>query len=316
MRQQSNLPLSILLSVCLFSLARGETIYFLVAEIAPAQNHSYVLPLSEPNNIAHARDLIKYGTSAGPHNIVAQIACGADGINRNFVARSKPLWAWHVTNFVEFNNLVTIFNGSPAIVQNDCEWWMNNRGGQIGFLNYTVVGELGTDPNHWRRDFDSDEDVDLGDFAWLGMHWWWQDCNQPDWCNGADLDNSGTVDLSDLAVFMESWLSTFADEPLWFESWDNPRQCHGDAADDLTGSYFTGYTYVGATDLAILWSVKENAEPGCWPAKSGHCFNYIPCVDFDHDLDVDDLDVDIMARWFEVKEPPHGPGVPADCPQR
>jgi len=42
--------------------ASGETVYFLVAEAnTPAHGDSYVLPLTEPNDIAHARDLVKYG---------------------------------------------------------------------------------------------------------------------------------------------------------------------------------------------------------------------------------------------------------------
>ena len=311
MKREHNLVILALLLACLTCHVSAETVYFLVAEITPYENHSYVLPLSEPNDIAHARALIKFGPSIGRSTAIAEMNCGADGINRNFVARSKPAWAWHVTNFVEFNSVVTIFDGSPVIVQNDCEWWMNNKGGQIGFLNYTVVAELGTDPNHWKRNFNSDEDVDFDDFAWVGMHWWQQDCNQPDRCNGTDLDNSGTVDLSDLAIFMESWLSPFADEPWWFECWGNPRQCHGDADGSVEGTPMAGLYWVGVNDLYIFHVVWTMAET--WPLKCGD-INYVPDVDFDRDCDVDDIDGFILQTWFGVKEPPNGPGVPPDCP--
>ena len=51
----------ILLAVCFTSLSYGETVYFVVGEIDPNYNSSYVLPLTDDYNIAHARDLIKYG---------------------------------------------------------------------------------------------------------------------------------------------------------------------------------------------------------------------------------------------------------------
>jgi len=53
---------------------------------------------------------------------------------------------------------------------------------------------------------DIDGDVDFGDYAMFAIHWAGVDCNEPDWCEGADLDKSGFVDLDDLADFAEHWL--------------------------------------------------------------------------------------------------------------
>ena len=39
-------------------------------------------------------------------------------------------------------------------------------------------------------------------------HWLEDNCNQDnDFCQGADLDISGKVDVDDLAIFLESWLA-------------------------------------------------------------------------------------------------------------
>jgi murein DD-endopeptidase MepM/ murein hydrolase activator NlpD len=57
-----------------------------------------------------------------------------------------------------------------------------------------------------RCDFDSDGDVDFADLAKLSYHWLSQDCNYPDWCEGADLNYNHFVDLIDISLFAEHWL--------------------------------------------------------------------------------------------------------------
>src|SRR5947207_540847 len=76
--------------------------YFEVAEPTGRAVHhdAYVLPLTEPDDIEHARDLIARGPDAAGASIVfAGIAPGADGINRNPLAPGLPQWSWHVTDF-------------------------------------------------------------------------------------------------------------------------------------------------------------------------------------------------------------------------
>jgi len=48
-----------LLTACFISRSYGETIYFIVGEIDPNYNSSYVLPLTDANAIAAARFLIE-----------------------------------------------------------------------------------------------------------------------------------------------------------------------------------------------------------------------------------------------------------------
>ena len=55
-------------------------------------------------------------------------------------------------------------------------------------------------------DFDNDTDVDFADLAKISYHWLSQDCNYPDWCEGADLNYNHFVDLIDLSLFAEHWL--------------------------------------------------------------------------------------------------------------
>jgi len=55
-------------------------------------------------------------------------------------------------------------------------------------------------------DLNGDGTVNLEDFAVLASYWMNEDvCSPPDWCQGADFDRSGTIDLLDLATFIESW---------------------------------------------------------------------------------------------------------------
>jgi hypothetical protein len=91
---------------------------------------------------------------------------------------------------------------------------------------------------------------------------------------------------------------------LWFPCWANPRQCHGDADGLMEGTPFTGFYYVGTNDLLILGAAMGTVFPNP---------GYNPCADFDRDGDVDLADQAILTVWWQVKDPPNGPGVPADC---
>ena len=68
---------------------------FLVAERPGAELHndSYVIPLTDPDLIAQAHELIS------THNkiVVARIAAGKDGVNRDYKDVLHPEWSWHVT---------------------------------------------------------------------------------------------------------------------------------------------------------------------------------------------------------------------------
>ena len=104
------------------------------------------------------------------------------------------------------------------------------------------------------------------------------------------------------------------------ECWCYARQCWGDAAGDRTGSLFTGYTWVGLTDLdifAVAWNVLEPTKgPGIATIPNGIC------ADFNHDQTgslftgytrVGLTDLTVFAASWNVLEPTKGPGIPGDC---
>lgn len=303
MRKRIALIVLASLGACLISQARGRTVYFLVGEYPgfEAHNDSYVLPLSEPNDIAHARDLITLGPTGRESIVVADIACGPDGINRDYLRTGEPFWCWHVTEFDEFADItIEILDGWPGHVNEHCEFF-NNR---IGFWTYTVVAELGTDLEPACGLGPSDY-IDFGQFAQFCDSWGRQDCHEPDWCAGSDSDKNGCVDFNDIATFAGAWLEPIEPEPIWFDCWNCPTQCYGDADCSSEGGGMWRYP-VYTMDLAVITSV---ANSGMWPA----CYcnsNYNPCADFDRDLDVDDRDLEILQTWFGVRN------VPANCPSR
>jgi hypothetical protein len=57
-------------------------------------------------------------------------------------------------------------------------------------------------------DLNKDDAVNISDLAWFCYHWLEQDCNQPNWCGGADLNYSESVDFLDFAIFAQNWLWT------------------------------------------------------------------------------------------------------------
>ncbi len=80
----------------------------------------------------------------------------------------------------------------------------------VGFYDYSISWD---DPNYFlsfshspTRDLYFDEKVNFIDFAIFASRWDAVDCNDPNWCDGADLDRDGEVDCNDLGLFVEYWL--------------------------------------------------------------------------------------------------------------
>jgi len=80
----------------------------------------------------------------------------------------------------------------------------------VGFYDHSVSW---IDPvyyltfSHVRtRDFNKDTRVDFTDFTVLASYWQVAECNDPNWCEGTDLDIDGYVDPNDLKLFVDYWL--------------------------------------------------------------------------------------------------------------
>jgi len=56
------------------------------------------------------------------------------------------------------------------------------------------------------RDLDHNEVVNFQDFNLFSRQWLAQDCTEPSWCNGADIDQDGQVGIDDVVLFAEYWL--------------------------------------------------------------------------------------------------------------
>ena len=208
-----NLLFLFILATCLSSTVCAETVYFLVGEIfdPPYLNNSYVLPLTDPYDIAHARDLIEYGSGIGEAIVVASIdhwdPNNGINTNRDYLQPGIPAWSWYVTEFGGFADFtIEILDGDPSAVEDDVEWWIQNTGGLIGFWSYTVVAELGTDLEPWNCDLTIDGIVDPNDLTWFTSHWLDSGCGHRYYCEGTDIDGSGEVDFKDFAIFANNWL--------------------------------------------------------------------------------------------------------------
>jgi hypothetical protein len=83
----------------------------------------------------------------------------------------------------------------------------------VGFYEYNDYTTSWTEPNYLitfsnvpTRDLNSDDVVNFLDFAIFASKWNDADCNDPNWCQGADIDRDGNVDYNDLSLFVEYWL--------------------------------------------------------------------------------------------------------------
>jgi hypothetical protein len=204
----SRLGLIILVVLALGAAAQAETVYFLVSKVLVgcSEGYGYVLPLTEPADIEHARVLCCSGPfPGGPQPIIiADIRWDVHGmnINRNYCHPAAPSWSWYVSEFLGFGDRAAeICDGNPWDPE-DPSW---AGGGTICFWTYTVVEELGTDLDPWCYALKPDCVADLNDLRIIASHWLESGCEYPGWCGGADVNVSGEVDGIDFALLAEKW---------------------------------------------------------------------------------------------------------------
>jgi subtilisin family serine protease len=68
--------------------------------------------------------------------------------------------------------------------------------------------DLSSYPPCWPRgDFNRDYSVDMNDLAIFVDNWLCADCNIPNWCQKTDLDFSSMVQMADFAFFADNWMT-------------------------------------------------------------------------------------------------------------
>ncbi|MHC4640222.1 MAG: hypothetical protein ACYS32_01160 [Planctomycetota bacterium] len=135
--------------------------------------------------------------------------------------RDSSIWGFDLYTFLPFYTLINNIFDDSTVPGNwfVIDYYANEAGEcNVGFYDYDISW---TEPNYLvifsnvpTRDLNSDGVVDFHDFALFSSQWSDYDCDDPDWCSGADIDRDGVVDHNDLGLFIEYWLwPNFDHEP-------------------------------------------------------------------------------------------------------
>ena len=123
---------------------------------------------------------------------------------------SARVWAWRDSEIWGFDLYTSDVNAVAG------DWFViDYKADDVGdcnvvFFDYNTSWD---DPNSYisfshipTRDLNSDDVVNFLDFAIFASQWEVADCNDPNWCKGADLDRDSEVDLKDLGLLADYWL--------------------------------------------------------------------------------------------------------------
>ncbi|MGA2915507.1 MAG: DNRLRE domain-containing protein [Sedimentisphaerales bacterium] len=118
-------------------------------------------------------------------------------------------WLWDIDN----DGLYDDGSGSQLVVS--YEYLVGTL--HLGFGQHTIGLKVIDDEGEWKTatstltieswegDFEPDGDVDWIDLAKFVSHWL-DNCMSPGWCEGTDIDHTGTVDFVDFSVLADNWL--------------------------------------------------------------------------------------------------------------
>lgn len=120
----------------------ANKIYFLVSTKEARPSESFVIALSDPQQITTAREQIK--NKSLEKIVVAGIELGNGGFNRSFSSRDKSPYSWSANRVDAFADFAHIScDGSPDLTEERLMQNLN-EGGRICFWRYRVVRELST----------------------------------------------------------------------------------------------------------------------------------------------------------------------------
>jgi len=177
--------------------------------------NAMVVPLTRPEDIAHAR-AIQAGTPGIYDTIpVMKIAAGADGINRNYLAVGAPQWSWHVTEFIKFGEgtLGSTFDTIPASVEYDVAGFIEQNRATLAFSTYSLIVELAP------ASFPLSASINRATNG-VGLSW-----------HSLGVDYVYTVEISD-SLIAPNWA------PAPGGSWPSAANSWVDPASSTTGSRF------------------------------------------------------------------------------
>ena len=160
-----------------------------------------------PGNATDGKDKQVGGVTQQPQ---PQTVCPGDNAVFTVVASGDgPLsyrWQKDTVDLIEDDHYTNVNTPTLTIVNvNDLDLGLyrclvSNAGGEVP----SDQAEL----SFWfTADFDQDCDVDLSDFAVFANYWLDTGCPTTADCDRTNLDLLGSVDLVDLQLFVEQWLS-------------------------------------------------------------------------------------------------------------
>lgn len=105
------------------------------------------------------------------------------------------------------------------------------------------------DVNSITCDFYKDWYVDFSDFAVLASYWIDAECADPNWCQGTDLDHSGSTDNLELSIFLDRWLSEVNDLDL-LAYWPMDDNNSTTLTSDISGNSHNGTASANTESLS------------------------------------------------------------------
>lgn len=134
-------PIALLPQVNPWPLVNPAGVWFEVSN--KSESESFLVRLDSPKLIQQAREQIRSPLKPMPRRLIAVVSAGGSGFNRNTKDPYRRAWSWHITHVSRFADFSSIdCDGSPTQLEQNLDWWLEARQGQICFWNYRVTREL------------------------------------------------------------------------------------------------------------------------------------------------------------------------------
>lgn len=151
---------------------------------------------------------------------------------------------WDLENYENYGDPCDLYDADlydwcgPDTYPNT-NWWSGEPSGMdihsISASGQTMTFSFG-DLSEYAADVSGDEMVDATDISFVATRWLETDCNEPDWCNGTDINNDQGVNAGDFAMVGGDWLVEFSRRAYW--------KLDGSTADS-SGNGYDGTLYGG-----------------------------------------------------------------------